>query len=162
MALGLVGTGDQAFLLKSRGSKWAQLAGVGEDSAIQGISTIGGPHLAACWGIYQPLSADAVERVTHATFLLHRNEDEAGDSIRAFSVDVDPARPNREIVTSLTGVYASGDRGQTWRRVNELPAGEFRSAHFNAKDGSVIVSGIFGTFVIHPFLPGCSVRLQHR
>ena len=157
-----VGTGDQAFLLKNGTSKWVQLAGVGDDSAIQGISTVGGPHLAACWGIYQPLSAGAVERVTHASFLLHRNEDEAGDTIRAFSVDVDPARPNREIVTSLTGVYVSSDRGETWRRVNELPAGEFRAAHFNTGDGSVIVSGIFGTFVINPFLRSCSVRLKVR
>ena len=56
----------------------------GSDSAIQGISTVGGPHLAACWGVYNPVSADAVERVIHASFLLHRDEDEAGPNIRAF------------------------------------------------------------------------------
>ena len=66
-----VGTGDQAYRLKTRARQWTQIDGVGDDSAIQGISTVGGPHLAACWGVYNPVSADAVERVIHASFLLH-------------------------------------------------------------------------------------------
>jgi hypothetical protein len=156
-----VGTGDQAFRLKARERVWTRIEGVGPDSAIQGISMVGGPHLAACWGVYNPISADAVERVTHASFLLHRNEDEAGPNIRAFTVEVDPGRPNHEVVTSLTGVYASGDRGVTWKRLNELPAGEFRSAHF-AADGTVIVSGIEGTFLADPYSKSCSARLQRR
>jgi hypothetical protein len=135
---------------------------VGDDSAIQGISTVGGPHLAACWGVYNPVSADAVERVIHASFLLHRNEDEAGPNIRAFGVWVDPARPSHQVVTSLTGVYTSSDRGQTWRRLNEIPEGEFRSAHFNAADGTVIVSGIFGTYLANPFSKTCSTQLRTR
>jgi len=156
-----VGTGDQAYRLKANSRKWTQIDGVGPDSAVQGISMVGGPHLAACWGVYNPISADAVERVTHASFLLHRNEDEAGPNIRAFGIEVDPARPNRELVTSLTGVYTSSDRGKTWKRLNELPDGEFRSAHFSA-DGTVIVSGIFGTFLANPFSKTCSFQLRTR
>jgi hypothetical protein len=157
-----VGTGDQAFRLKPRARTWTQIAGVGDDSAIQGISTVGGPHLAACWGVYNPISADAVERVTHASFLLHRNEDEAGSNIRAFSIEVDPARPNRQIATSLTGVYFSKDHGQHWQRLNDLPDGEFRTARFNSEDGTVIVSGIEGTFLANPFSPRCTARLKTR
>jgi hypothetical protein len=157
-----VGTGDQAFRLKARARQWTRIDGVGDDSAIQGISTVGGPHLAACWGVYNPISADAVERVTHASFLLHRNEDEAGPSIRAFGVEVDPARPAHQVVTSLTGVYASSDFGKTWKRLNDLPDGEFRTAHFNREDGTVIVSGIFGTFVANPFSKSCFARLKRR
>jgi hypothetical protein len=157
-----VGTGDQAFLLKAHAKEWTRLDGVGDDSAVQGISTVGGPHLAACWGVYNPISADSVERVTHANFLLHRDEDEAGANIRAFSIEVDPSRPNREVVTSLTGVYTSYDGGRHWKRLNDLPDGEFRSAHFNANDGTVIVSGIFGTFLANPFSARCSARLKTR
>ena len=157
-----VGTGDQAFRLKAHATQWTRIDGVGDDSAIQGMSMVGGPHLAACWGVYNPLSADAVERVTHANFLLHRDEDEAGPSIRAFSVEVDPARPSHEVVTGLTGVYASADWGKSWKRLNELPDGEFRSAHFNAEDGTVIVSGIAGTFVANPFSKSCATRLKTR
>jgi hypothetical protein len=100
--------------------------------------------------------------VTHASFLLHRNEDEAGPNIRAFSVEVDPSRPNREIVTSLTGVYFSKDWGMHWQRLNDLPDGEFRLAHFNSEDGTVIVSGIEGTFLANPFSPRCSAHLRTR
>jgi hypothetical protein len=157
-----VGTGDQAYRLKARARKWTRIDGVGPDSAVQGISMVGGPHLAACWGVYNPTSADAVERVTHAKFLLHRDEDEAGSNIRAFGIEVDPARPNREVVTSLTGVYTSSDRGKTWKRLNELPDGEFRSAHFNSADGTVIVSGIEGTFRANPFSQTCSFQLKTR
>jgi hypothetical protein len=157
-----VGTGDQAFRLKTRRKQWTRIDGVGPDSAVQGISTVGGPHLAACWGVYNPTSDDAVQRVTHAKFLLHRDEDEAGPNIRAFSIEVDPAKPNREVVTSLTGVYASNDRGNSWKRLNELPDGEFRSAHFNADDGTVIVSGIEGTFLANPFAKSCSAHLTTR
>ncbi len=157
-----VGTGDQAFLLRAHTRLWRRIDGVGDDSAIQGIDTVGGPHLAACWGVYNPLSADTVERVTHAQFLLHRNEDEAGNSIRAFSVEVDPARPGHEVVTSLTGVYASADRGQSWKRLNELPDGEFRLARFNAEDGTVIVTGFPGTFLANPFGKNCAARLRVR
>ena len=139
-----VGTGDQAFLLKAHTRKWTQIDGVGADSAVQGISTVGGPHLAACWGVYNPTGPDSVLRVTHASFLLHRDEDEAGSNIRAFSVEVDPARPNRQVVTSLTGVYTSQDHGWHWKRLNELPDGEYRLAQFSPVDGTVIVSGIEG------------------
>jgi photosystem II stability/assembly factor-like uncharacterized protein len=59
-------------------------------------------------------------------------------------------------------VYTSSDRGQTWRRLNEIPEGEFRSAHFNAEDGTVIVSGIFGTYLANPFSKTCSTRLRTR
>jgi hypothetical protein len=156
-----VGTGDQAFELKARAKQWIRIDGVGDDSAVQGISTVGGPHLAACWGVYNPVSADAVQRVTHANFLLHRNEDEAGPNIRAFTIEVDPSRPNREMVTSLTGVYFSKDGGEQWQRLNDVPDGEFRSAYFNA-DGTVIVSGIFGTFLANPFSAQCSAHLRTR
>ena len=156
-----VGTGDQAFVLRAHSKHWIQIDGVGDDSAIQSISTVGGPHLAACWGVYTPVSAVAVERVTHAQFLLHRNEDEAGPEVRAFGIEVDAARPRHEVLTSLTGVYTSKDSGQTWRRLNDVPDGEFRSAHFNA-DGSVIVSGIEGSFVADAFAQGCSAHLKKR
>ena len=156
-----VGTGDQAFRLQAHARQWTRIDGVGDDSAVQGISTVGGPHLAACWGVYNPISADAVERVTHASFLLHRDEDEAGPNIRAFSIEVDPSRPNREIVTSLTGVYTSKDGGERWQRLNDVPEGEFRSAHVNA-DGTVIVSGIAGTFLANPFSSRCSAHLKTR
>jgi hypothetical protein len=157
-----VGTGDQAFDLRPHATKWTRIDGVGPDSAIQSINTVGGPHLAACWGVYNPTSADSAQRVTHASFLLHRDEDEAGSNIRAFSVEVDPARPNHQIVTGLTGVYTSSDRGNTWRRLNQLPDGEFRTAHFNAEDGTVIVSGFAGTFLANPFSKACSAHLKTR
>jgi hypothetical protein len=157
-----VGTGDQAFDLRPHATKWTRIDGVGPDSAIQAISTVGGPHLAACWGVYNPTSADSAQRVTHASFLLHRDEDEAGSNIRAFSVEVDPARPNHEIVTGLTGVYTSSDRGNTWKRLNQLPDGEFRTTHFNADDGTVIVSGFAGTFLANPFSKACSAHLKTR
>jgi hypothetical protein len=167
-----VGTGDQAYRLlyhpmnsypvNWHSTNWTRIRGVGPDSAIQSISTVGGPHLAACWGVYNPTSADAVMRVTQAKFLLHRDEDETGPNVRAFGIEVDPARPNREVVTALTGVYASSDRGKTWKRLNELPYGEFRSAHFNSDDGTVIVSGFVGTFLANPFSDACSLRLKTR
>jgi photosystem II stability/assembly factor-like uncharacterized protein len=65
------------------------------------------------------------------------------------------------VVTSLTGVYASRDRGKTWKRLNELPDGEFRSARFTS-DGTVIVSGIAGTFLANPFSTTCSPHLKSR
>ena len=156
-----VGTGDQAYRLKPHARQWTRIEGVGPDSAVQGISTVGGPHLAACWGVYNPVSADAVERVIHASFLLHRNEDEAGPNIRAFGIEVDPQRPDHQAVTSLTGVYTSKDRGKSWTRLNEIPDGEFRSAHFNP-DGTLIVSGIEGTFLVNPFAMSCSAHLRTR
>jgi hypothetical protein len=156
-----VGTGDQAYRLNLQTLKWTRIAGVGPDSAIHGMSLVNGPHLAACWGVYNPISADAVERVTDARFLLHRAQDEVGPNIRAYGIEVDPLRPNREVVTAITGVYTSEDSGRDWKRLNELPEGEFRSAHFNA-DGTVIVSGIVGTFVADPFSSACSPRLQRR
>jgi hypothetical protein len=157
-----VGTGDQAYRLNSHTMKWTRIRVVGADSAIQGISTVGGPHLAACWGVYNPLSADVVERVTHANFLLHRGRDQAGPNIRAFTIEVDPSKPNREVVTSLTGVYTSKDSGKNWKRLNDLPDGEFRSAHFNSDDGTIIVSGIAGTFLANPFSNACSLHLKTR
>jgi hypothetical protein len=156
-----VGTGDQAYRFNFHTGTWTRIAGVGPDSAIQGISMVGGPHLAACWGVYNPLSADAVERVTTAKFLLHRWKDQTGSNIRAFGIEVDPLRPNREVVTAITGVYTSKDSGQTWQRLNDLPDGEFRSAHFNS-DGTVIVSGIQGTFLANPFSNSCSLHLRTR
>ena len=156
-----VGTGDQAYRLDLRTMKWTRVAGVGEDSAIHGMSIVGGPHLAACWGVYNPLSADAVARVTDARFLLHRFTDEVGPNIRAYGIEVDPSKPNREVVTSITGVYISDDSGKNWRRLNDLPEGEFRTAHFNP-DGTVIVSGLPGTFLVNAFSETCSPRLKTR
>ncbi len=156
-----LGTGDQAYRLDFQTMKWRRIAGVGDDSAIHAMSIVGGPHLAACWGVYNPLSADAVQRVTDARFLLHRNKDEVGPNIRAYGIEVDKARPNREVVTSITGVYTSEDSGKTWKRLNDLPDGEYRSSHFNA-DGSIILSGIPGTFLANPFSDACSPRLQTR
>jgi len=156
-----LGTGDQAYRLNYQTMKWNRIAGVGDDSAIHAMSIVDGPHLAACWGVYNPLSADAVKRVTDARFLLHRGKDEVGPNIRAYGIEVDAARPKREVVTSITGVYLSEDSGKTWRRLNDLPDGEYRSSHFNA-DGSVILSGIPGTFLANPFSDACSPRLQTR
>jgi hypothetical protein len=156
-----LGTGDQAYRLDLQTMKWRRVTGVGPDSAIHAMSIVGGPHLAACWGIYNPLSADAVKRVTDARFLLHRGRDEVGPNIRAYGISVDPARPNREVVTAITGAYISDDSGKTWKRLNDLPEGEFRSAHFNL-DGSVIVSGLPGTFLVNPFSDACSPRLRTR
>jgi hypothetical protein len=156
-----VGTGDQAYRLDFRTKQWTRIDGVGPDSAIHGMSTVGGLHLAACWGVYNPINADAVERVTHASFLLHRAKDEVGPNIRAYGIEVDPARLNREILTSITGVYTSEDNGETWKRLNDLPDGEFHSAHFNP-DGTVIVSGFVGTFLANPFSNACSPHLKTR
>ena len=156
-----VGTGDQAYRLSFHTMQWARIEGVGPDSAIQGISMVEGPHLAACWGVYNPINAYTVERVIHASFLLHRATDEAGSNLRAFGIEVDPLRPNREIVTSITGAYASSNRGNTWKRLNNLPDGEYRSAHFNP-DGTVIVSGFPGAFLVNPFSKVCSPRLRTR
>jgi hypothetical protein len=156
-----IGTGDQAYRLEFRTNKWTRIYGVGPDSAIHGMTVVGGLHLAACWGIYNPVSAVAVERVTQAKFLLHRLKDEVGPSIRAYGIEVDPARHNREVLTAITGVYVSKDRGKRWKRLNDLPEGEFHSAHFNS-DGTIIVSGFFGTFLANPFSNACSPRLKTR
>jgi hypothetical protein len=156
-----VGTGDQVYRLDLRTRKWTLVQGVGPDSAIHGMTTVGGLHLAACWGVYEPVSADAVARVTHARFLLHRTKDEVGPNIRAYGIEVDPARPNREVLTAITGVYTSRDSGKTWKRLNDLPEGEFHSAHFNA-DGTVVVSGFVGTFLANPFSNACSPHLKTR
>ncbi len=156
-----LGTGDQAYRFNLHTMKWSRIVGVGPDSAIHGMSIVGGPHLAACWGVYNPLSADAVARVTDARFLLHRAKDEVGPNIRAYGIEVDPARPNRQVLTAITGVYTSDDSGKSWKRLNDLPDGEFRSAHFNS-DGTVIVSGLPGTFIVNPFSATCSPRLKTR
>ena len=156
-----VGTGDQVYLLNLRTSTWSMVDGVGGDSAIHGMTVVGGLHLAACWGVYNPVGPGMVRRVTNATFLIHRDSDEAGPNVRAYSVDVDARRLNREIVTALTGVYVSDDSGKTWRRLNDLPDGEYRSAHFNA-DGTVLVSGMPGTFLVNPFSETCEPKLKRR
>lgn len=156
-----VGTGDQAYRLNLRTMQWTRIDGVGPDSAIHSMSTVGGLHLAACWGVYNPVSADVVKRVTHATFLLHPKKDQAGPNIRAYGIEVDPARPNREVLTAITGVYTSKDRGETWKRLNDLPEGEFHSTHFNT-DGTIIVSGYPGTFLANPFSNSCSPHLKTR
>ena len=156
-----VGTGDQVYLLNLRSRKWSRVEGVGPDSAIHGMSVVGGLHLAACWGIYTPYGPGVVRRVTNARFLLHRHTDEAGPNIRAYSIEVDPSRSSREVVTALTGVYTSEDSGKSWRRVRDLPEEEFRSAHFNS-DGSVLVSGIAGTFLVDAFSDTCSPHLKSR
>jgi len=133
--------------------------GVGPDSAIHGMSVVGGLHLAACWGVYEPTGPGSVRRVTEARFLIHRSSDEAGSNVRAYTVEVDAAKPNREVVTSLTGVYTSDDSGENWRRINDLPNEEFRTAHFSA-DGTLLVSGIAGTYIVNPFSEACSPRLK--
>jgi hypothetical protein len=156
-----VGTGDQVYLLNLRSMRWSRIEGVGPDSAIHGMSVIGGLHLAACWGVYNPAGPGSVRRVTKPTFLLHRTTDEAGSNLRAYSIEVDRSKPNREVVTSLTGVYISEDSGETWRRLNDLPQEEFRTAHFNS-DGTILVSGIAGTFLVNPFSDACSPHLKLR
>jgi hypothetical protein len=156
-----VGTGDQVYRLNFRTKKWTRVDGVGPDSAIHSMTTAGGLHLAACWGVYEPVSPDAVQRVTHANFLLHRAKDEVGPNIRAYGIEVDPARPNRQVLTAITGVYTTRDSGQHWKRLNDLPEGEFHSAHINP-DGTVIVSGFVGTFLTNPFSNACSPHLRTR
>ena len=116
---------------------------------------------AACWGVYEPVSADVVARVTNAEFVYHRGEDETGPNIRAYGIEVDPATPSRQVVTALTGVYTSRDGGQNWKRLNDLPEGEYRTAHFNP-DGTVIVSGMPGTFLANPFSSSCGPHLRTR
>jgi hypothetical protein len=154
-----LGTGDQVYLLNLHSMRWSRVEGVGPDSAIHGMSVVGGLHLAACWGVYNPTGPGTVRRVTEARFLIHRNSDEAGSNVRAYNVEVDAARPNREVVTALTGVYTSDDSGEDWRRINDLPDEEFRTAHFGA-DGTLLVSGIAGTFLVNPFSEACSPRLK--
>jgi hypothetical protein len=156
-----VGTGDQAYVLNLRTKQWGRVHGVGADSAIHAMSVVGGLHIAACWGIYNPTGPGVVRRVTNAHFLLHRMSDETGSNLRTYGIDVDPSRPNREVVTSITGVYVSADSGESWKRLSDLPDGEYRTAHFNA-DGTVIVSGIPGTFLIKPFAEACIPRLRVR
>ena len=156
-----LGTGDQAYALNLRTDRWSRIEGVGADSAIHGMSVVGGLHLAACWGVYNPIGPGMVRRVTTDSFLLHRLTDEAGSNIRAYSVEVDPQRPSREAIASLTGVYVSKDTGRTWTRINDLPNEEFRTAHFNA-NGTLLVSGIAGTFLTNPFSDTCSPQLLLR
>lgn len=156
-----VGTGDQVYLVNLRTKVWSIVDGVGADSAIHGMTVVGGLHLAACWGVYNPVGPGMVRRVTDAKFLLHRSSDEAGPNVRAYGVEVDARRLNREVVTALTGVYVSEDSGRTWRRLNDLPDGEYRSAHFNS-DGTVLVSGMPGTFLVNPFSDACEPRLKRR
>jgi len=102
-----------------------------------------------------------VRRVLNASFLLHRSTDETGSNLRTYSIDVDALRPEREVVSSLTGIYTSGDAGRTWTRVSGLPEEEFRTARFNP-DGSVLVSGIAGTFLVNPFSDACAPKLKRR
>jgi len=102
-----------------------------------------------------------VRRVTDAHFLIHRTSDEAGSNLRAYSIEVDRSRTNREVVTSLTGVYVTQDRGETWRRLNDLPQEEFRTSHINS-DGTILVSGIAGTFLVNPYSDACAPRLLRR
>jgi hypothetical protein len=156
-----LGTGDQAYRYDFRTKQWIRIDGVGDDSAIHSMTLVGGLHLAACWGVYNPAGKDAVERVTEARFLLHRAKDETGPEVRAYSIEVDPSRTNRIIITALTGVYTSSDSGKTWKRLNDLPEGEFRTAHFN-RDGTVIISGVTGTFLANPFSNACSLHLRTR
>ncbi|HEX3569963.1 MAG TPA: hypothetical protein VHU44_04005 [Acidobacteriaceae bacterium] len=156
-----LGTGDQVYLLNLHTKRWSLVDGVGPDSAIHGMSVVGGLHLAACWGIYNPAGPGMVRRVTTARFLLHRSTDETGSNLRAYSIDVDPLKPNREVVASLTGVYTTEDRGRTWTRISGLPEEEFRSAHINS-DGTILVSGIAGTFLVNPFSDACSPQLHLR
>jgi hypothetical protein len=87
--------------------------------------------------------------------------DETGSNLRTYGIDVDPSRPNREVVTSITGVYVSADSGESWKRLSDLPDGEYRSVHFNS-DGTVVVSGIPGTFLVKPFAEACVPRLRVR
>ena len=156
-----VGTGDQAYLLNMATMGWSRVDGVGADSAIHGMTVVGGLHIAACWGVYNPAGPGMVSKVTSPSFLYHVDSDEATANVRAYSVDVDPARMDRLIVTSITGVYMSTDKGITWHRINSLPEGEYRTAHFSA-DGGVLVSGMPGTFLIRPFDEECRPRLRRR
>jgi len=156
-----VGTGDQAYHLNFQTMQWNRVAGVGPDSAIHSMSVVDGLHIAACWGVYNPVNADTVTRVTSARFLLHRGRDEVGPNIRAYGIAVDPLRPNREVLAAITGAYISRDSGRSWERLNDLPEGEFHSAHFNS-DGTVIVSGFVGTYLVNPFSSACAPRLNTR
>lgn len=156
-----VGTGDQAYVLNLRTKQWGRVHGVGADSAIHAMSVVGGLHIAACWGVYDPAGPGVVRRVTKAHFLLHRMSDETGSNLRTYGIDVDPSRPNREVIAAITGVYVSADSGETWKRLSDLPDGEYRSVHFNS-DGTVIVSGIPGTFLVEPFSEACVPRLRIR
>lgn len=156
-----IGTGDQAFILNLRTLGWTQIQGVGPDSAIQGISMPRGPHLASCWGVYSPIGPDEVRRALDVQFLLYRAEDEAGPNLRAFDIAVDSRRPTHEVVAGLTGVYVSTDGGWHWRRLNQLPDGEYRTVHFNP-DGTIIISGIEGAFVANPFGRACAPQLKTR
>lgn len=156
-----LGTGDQVYLLNLHTKQWSRLEGVGPDSAIHAMTVVGGLHLAACWGIYYPVGPGMVRRVETDSFLLHRSTDEAGSNIRAYGIEVDPRRLNREAVASLTGVYTSKDSGRTWTRINDLPDEEFRTVHFNS-DGALLVSGIAGTFLANPFADACSPQLKLR
>ncbi len=156
-----VGTGDQVYRLDLRTMKWIEIEGVEPDSAIHGINTVGGLHLAACWGVYVPVGPDRVGRLTDAEFIYHKDDDETGPNVRAYGIEIDPAKPSRQVVTALTGVYISRDSGGSWKRLNELPEGEYRTAHFNA-DGTVIISGMPGTFVTNVFSTACLPRLKTR
>jgi hypothetical protein len=156
-----VGTGDQAYRLNLHTMKWTLIRGVEPDSAIHAINTVGGLHLAACWAVYEPVSTDVVARVTNAEFIYHRDEDETGPNIRAYGIEIDPSAPTHQVVTALTGVYTTSDGGQNWRRLNGLPEGEYRTAHFNP-DGTVIVSGMPGTFLANPFSTSCGPHLRTR
>jgi hypothetical protein len=156
-----VGTGDQAYRLNLNTGRWRHIDGVGEDSAIHAMTTVGGLHLAACWGIYNPVGPDLESRVRAPDFLLHPGKDQVGPNIRAYDIQVDPLRLNREAAAVLTGVYISDDKGRNWRRVNGLPPGEYHTAHFNP-DGSLLVSGLPGTFVAQPFDDTCVPGLRKR
>jgi len=156
-----LGTGDQLYLLNLHTKQWSRLEGVGPDSAIHGMTVVGGLHLAACWGIYYPVGPGMVRRVATDSFLLHRSTDEAGSNIRAYSIAVDPQRLSHEAVASLTGVYTSKDSGRTWTRINDLPDEEFRTVHFNS-DGTILASGIGGTFLANPFSTTCTPQLKLR
>ncbi len=155
------GTGDQAYRLDLRTLQWKEVMGVGPDSAIHSISTVDGLHLAACWGVYTPVNDVTVARVTTAHFLLHRWRDEVGPNLRTYGIAVDPSNANRLAIAAITGVYISRDAGHTWQRLNDLPEGEYHSVRFNS-DGTVLVSGYVGTFLVNPFSESCAPHLERR
>jgi len=167
-----VGTADQAFHLdltktNTKRGPWTPVNGVRPDAAIHSMATNGKEVcLATCGNLYSSANDPNTMVPIHSQKFAPVN--------RAYSVDINSK--NEMVMTSSKGVFASKDGGAHWVQLgidkddatNSLPSTEtdssgrsvpteYRTAHIN-DDGSVIVSGTGGTYLLPTFTDKCSSK----
>jgi hypothetical protein len=145
------GTAQEAYHYPANSRDPTKLDGVLNDSAVQGMAvTDEGVYLASCRGLYHPTKAANTVRI--------------GSEGRMYDIAVN-AKTGRMVKVGAKGVYTSSDNGKTWMQNHDVPSqvktaggtypAEYRSIHMN-DDGTVVVSGNAGTFIINPFAKACS------